>query len=98
MKINKVKEVKDYLIVLVKNMGTGDVTKQPPNNIYAISKEGKIIWNIHDIVDKTIYFTGFNVKSDKDGNTVFIATDVGGLSYYIDLNNMVVLNVQGYRF
>ena len=96
--ISKVEEIDELLIVLLKNIETGDVTKQPINNIYAVDRNGKIVWNINDIVGNNEFFGGFYKLSEKNMDSKIVAVDCMGKRHTIDLKSMKVVETQGVRF
>lgn len=86
--------IDDIVIVLIEDPSTGDVRKQPLNNVYAVDKNGKIIWNIKDIVGKDALYSLINVDESKQ----LIAADFMGIRYFIDVDKMQVVDKKGYRF
>jgi hypothetical protein len=85
--------IDDVVIVLVADSSTGDVQKQPLNNVYAIDRNGEIIWNIKDIIDRDAFFAIINVDDTKH----LIAVDAMGIRYIIDIINKKVLSAKGYK-
>lgn len=96
--ISKVEEADGYLIVLLKNVDSGDVTKQPVDNIYAVGKNAKILWNIKDIVGENPFYGGFYIETSLSGSQYLVAVACMGKRHTIDLSNKILSNVECHRF
>jgi hypothetical protein len=91
--IRQVLDVDDIIIVRVWNNTTGDIQKQPFNNIYAINQESKVIWNIKDIViDDGIYA---NICLDEFKRLV--ANEFIGKRFVIDIRTKKIISDYAYK-
>jgi hypothetical protein len=73
--IKEVGEVNGYLIVLIYDLETGNVAKQPRNNIIAVDQNGVKIWTIDEIIkERDRIFTTFRfndeIVSDPTGRAI----------------------------
>ncbi|MBN2175698.1 MAG: hypothetical protein JW731_16330, partial [Bacteroidales bacterium] len=55
----KVEEYENILIILTKNTISGDVQKQPFNNIIAIDENANVVWRISELTNVDIFYSGF---------------------------------------
>ena len=97
--IVKVEDLGKSVILLLENTSTGDVQKQPLNNIIAIDKEGNILWRISEITKNyNVPYGIFSIQHIKGEGKVLIATDCMGIRYTIRLSDLKLLHARGYTF
>lgn len=111
--IKEVGEVNGYLIVLIYDLETGNVAKQPRNNIIAVDQNGVKIWTIDEIIKgKDRVYTKFWInaelvvdsngryirqRNENDENTL-LTYDIGGVYHTIKLSTLEVVDRKGFRF
>ena len=98
---NEIVQVEDLgksVILLLENTSTGNVQKQPLNNIIAINDEGNILWKIADITKNNEYYTIFSIQHVDGEESVLMAADCMGIRYTIRLSDLKLLHKEGYRF
>lgn len=92
--ISNVIEVDGILIVhlfdSIEKKGSINIKDQPLNNIYAVDQNGKIIWNIKDIIPNDDLYTGINI----DSNGSLIANTFMGIAKIIDIRNKNVIGTK----
>lgn len=86
-------EIKGLIIVMIWNMSTGDIEKQPFNNVYAVNGSGNIIWNIKEIIGKDGIYT--LIRQDEFNNLV--AVEFIGMNFIIDVNNKKIVGGKAYK-
>lgn len=86
-------EVDGLIIVMIWNVSTGDIQKQPFNNVYAVDANGNIVWNLKDIVGKDGLYT--IIKIDESNNLV--AVEFIGMNYIVDVNNKKIVGGRAYK-
>jgi hypothetical protein len=111
--IKEVGEVNGYLIVLIYDLETGNVAKQPRNNIITVDQNGIKIWTIDEIIKgKDRVYTKFWInaelvvdsngryirqRNENDENTL-LTYDIGGVYHTIKLSTLEVVDRKGFRF
>ena len=59
---HQIYEVMDFDTVVVVDISSGgdsiDMAKEPNNNIYAVTDQGKILWNIMDVMSRSPLYKG----------------------------------------
>ena len=83
--INKVLEVGDLLIIhtfdSIEKKGHIKMSEQPLNGVYAVDAKGAVKWNIKEIIEPDLMYTGISVNDD--GNLV--ANTFMGIAQIIDV-------------
>jgi len=64
-----------------------DMSKQTVNNVYALTTEGDILWNIFDIIKKEHCITRVNINS----NNQLIAFSFTGIRFTIDIIKKTII-------
>ncbi len=96
-KIVKVKDLGESVLLLLKNTSTGDVQKQPLNNILAIDEDGNILWRISDITKRNEYYQLFSIQHIDGVGRVLITVDCMGIRYKIRLSDLTLLEKRGFK-
>jgi hypothetical protein len=96
--IIKVEDLGKSIILLIKNTSTGDVQKQPLNNIIAIDENANVIWKIVELTNNDEFYPGFSIQQLDDQGSVLVTSDCMGRRYTIRLSDLILLEMKGYRF
>lgn len=64
-----------------------DMSKQTANNVYALTIEGDILWNIFDIIKKEHCITRINMNKENQ----LIVFSFAGIRFTIDINEKVII-------
>jgi len=91
--IKNVVEVDSLVIVRIWNSSTGDIQKQPFNNVYAVDDNGNIVWNLKDIIGKDGLYTMIRL----DETNMLIAVEFIGMNYIIDVKNKQVVGGRAFK-
>ena len=95
--IEKVEDVGETLIVLLKDLSTGDVQKQPMNNIVGIDENANIIWKIADLTNYVEYYSYFLIKNNKESGMILQVIDCAERVYRIKLSDPTLIDVEAYK-
>lgn len=96
--IFEVEDIQEFILITLKNISTGDIKKQPSNNIVAIDMNANIKWKISEITKEYSYYSGFYIDKIEEREKVIVAIDCSGIRYTIRLSDLTIINRQGYRF
>lgn len=96
--ITKVEDLGKTIIVLLKNTLTGDIQKQPLNNIVAVDENANVIWKIAEITKSDEFYPGFSIQHNDEQGSILITSDCMGRRYTIRLSDLTLLDMKGYRF
>lgn len=96
--IMKVEDLGRIVIVLMKNASTGDIQKQPLNNIVAVDENANILWKIAELTKNDEFYPGFSIQHINDQGSVLVTSDCMGRRYTIRLSDLTLLDMKGYRF
>ncbi len=86
-------EIDGLLIVMIWNTSTGDIQKQPFNNVYAVNGDGNIVWNLKDIIGNDGIYTIIRL----DEANKLVAVEFIGMNYIIDVKNKQVVGGRAYK-
>ena len=78
----------DSVVILHLLNDDNNVSKQPIDNIFAVSKEGNILWNIKDIIQNSELY----VSIWKDDSNILGIAEFSGLKKKINLVTLEVTN------
>lgn len=79
--ISSVIELNDVFIVFLDDPTVKNVKCLPKNNIYAVNKDGEVIWQINEIIKEENLYVGVGVSNNKN----LRAIDFLGRIYDIDV-------------
>ena len=86
-------EVDGLVVVMLWNMSTGNIQKQPFNNVYAVDENGKIIWNLKDVIGNDGLYTMLRLDEAKR----LVAVEFIGMNYIIDAKNKQLVGGKAYK-
>lgn len=90
--INGIIKIKKLILVhifdSIDKRGSIDISRQPVNNIYGVNEQGRIEWNIKEIVKNDEMYT--EMKIDSDGHLVL--NTFLGIAFIIDVNKKEIVN------
>ena len=86
-------EFDEIVIVMTWNLSTGDIQKQSLNNVDAVDGNGKILWNLKDIIGKDGLYT--IIRKDEASNLV--AVEFIGMNYIVDVKNRKIVGGRAYK-
>lgn len=86
-------DVDNLIIIMIWDVSIGDIQKQPLNNVYAVDKNGNIVWNLKDIVGKDGLYTAIRVNKSNN----LVAAEFIGMNYIIDVKTKQIIGGRAYK-
>lgn len=92
--IIKTQNVKDFIIVQMKDLTIQDDLEQPANNIVGIDFNGKKVWSILKLTNCYAYYPNFKIINN-EGINILLTQDLFGIQYSVNIDELKLIDRKG---